>query len=323
MHARRAAGNPPGRRGDKHKLGLAVEGGGMRGIVSCAMLSALEDFGYGQEFDAIYGGSSGSVNAAYFLAGDLWRSLSIYYDDLASRRFINLRRVLRRGAPLDVDFAFEEVFALTKPLDAAAVLRSPVPLHVAIALVDEQRTIWPSEFESPSELMSALRAGSWLPVAATGTATFRGRRAIDGGALISHPSRIALADGCTHVLSLSTRPAHHRRNRPDLLQRYAAARLGALSPGFRELYLEGDRIGQADRRRLDGWRTDPLPEPAVLDLCPISDRRVSRHDIDTGRLQAAARDAYEVMAWALTGVFERAYPRLMTATREAARRPAK
>ena len=316
LRARRAAGGGPGRRADGHKIGLAVEGGGLRGIVSGAMLSALEDLGYGQVFDAIYGGSSGSVNAAYFLAGDLWRSLSIYYDDLATRRFIDLRRLLRRRALLDVDFAFDEVFALTKPLDTAAVLRSPTPLHVTIALVDEQRTIWPSEFESSADLTSALRAGSWLPVATTGTATFRGQRAIDGGALISHPSRVALADECTHVLSLSTRPAHQRRNRPDLLQRYAATRLDATSPGLGALYLEGDRIGQVDRRQLDRWRVDPVPVPAVLDLCPTTDRGVSRYDIDTGRLQAAARNAYEVMAWALTGVFERAYPRLTTATRE-------
>ena len=43
LRARRAAGGGPGRHADGHKLGLTVEGGGMRGIVSCAMLSALCD----------------------------------------------------------------------------------------------------------------------------------------------------------------------------------------------------------------------------------------------------------------------------------------
>lgn len=319
MRTRRADGSAQGHRADGHKLGLAVEGGGMRGIVSCAMLSALEDFGYTQVFDAIYGGSSGSVNAAYFLAGDLWRSLSIYYDDLATRQFIDLRRILRRKAPLNVDFAFDVVFELTKPLDTAAVLASPIPLHVMIGLVDEGRTISPSEFDSAADLKSALRAGSWLPVATTGSATFRGQRAIDGGALTSHPSRTALNDECTHLLSLSTRPAEHSRTRPDLLQRYAATRLNAMSQGLGATFLEADRIGQADRQKLNRWRTNPLPEPAVLDLCPPPGRSVSRHDIDSGRLQAAARSAYEVMAWALTGSFERAYPRLTTATTERAR----
>ena len=57
----------------------------------------------------------------------------------------------------------------------------------------------------------------------------------------------------------------------------------------------------------------------MLDLCPLPGRSVARHDINPGRLQAAARSAYEVMAWALTGTFKRAYPRLTTTTTERAR----
>lgn len=248
-----------------------------------------------------------------------WKATAAGAIDLATRRFIDLRRVFRRQPPLDVDFAFDVVFELTKPLNTNAVLSSPIPLHVSIGLVDERRTISPSEFHSDADLKSALRAGAWLPVATTGSATFRGQRAIDGGALTSHPSRTALADGCTHLLSLSTRPAQHSRTRSDLLQLYAALRLNAMAPGLGAAFLEADRIGQEDRRNLTLWRTDPLAESAVLDLCPPPGSSLSRHDIDIGRLQVAARSAYEVMAWALTGTFERAYPRLTTATTQQAR----
>jgi predicted acylesterase/phospholipase RssA len=71
MRQRRAENTDIRNRTDSAKLGLAVEGGGMRGIISCAMLSSLEDHGYAKVFDAVYGESSGSVNAAYFLAGRL------------------------------------------------------------------------------------------------------------------------------------------------------------------------------------------------------------------------------------------------------------
>jgi predicted acylesterase/phospholipase RssA len=57
----------PGKRPseDRAKLGLAVEGGGMRGVVSAAMLAALEDLGYADVFDALYASSSGAINCAY------------------------------------------------------------------------------------------------------------------------------------------------------------------------------------------------------------------------------------------------------------------
>lgn len=289
----------------------------MRGIISCAMLAALEDLGYTKVFDAIYGGSSGSVNAAYFLAGGLWRSLSIYYDDLASRTFIDLRRVFAGRALLDVDYAFDLVFELTKPLDYEAVLASAAPLHVSITLVDELRTIAPAEFDSRDDLKSALRAGAWLPLATVGSATFRGKRALDGGALTSHPSRLAIADGCTHVLSLSTRPATYRRTRPDLLQLYASVHLNRMRAGLGVKFLEANRAGQLDRAALNVWRTNPLEKPAVLDICPLPRLVIARHDVDPGRLQAVARGAYEAMSWAITGTFERAYPRLTTSSAEA------
>lgn len=48
-------GSAPGARGDKFKLGLVVEGGGMRGIVTGAMLMGLQDMGMLNVFDAVYG----------------------------------------------------------------------------------------------------------------------------------------------------------------------------------------------------------------------------------------------------------------------------
>lgn len=52
-------GSAPGCRGDNFKLGLVVEGGGMRGIVTGAMLMGLQDMGLVNVFDAVYGEFSG------------------------------------------------------------------------------------------------------------------------------------------------------------------------------------------------------------------------------------------------------------------------
>lgn len=46
----------PGQRNDPWKLGLVVEGGGMRGCVSGGALQALSDLGLRDAFDAVYGG---------------------------------------------------------------------------------------------------------------------------------------------------------------------------------------------------------------------------------------------------------------------------
>jgi len=60
----------------------------MGGVVSAAMLCALDDLGMTNTFDAVYAESSGAINGAYFLNGNCWHNLSIYYDDLVGVQHI-------------------------------------------------------------------------------------------------------------------------------------------------------------------------------------------------------------------------------------------
>jgi predicted acylesterase/phospholipase RssA len=52
---RALSGSRPGRRTDGHVVSLAVEGGGMRGVVSAAMCAVLEPSGLVPSFDRICG----------------------------------------------------------------------------------------------------------------------------------------------------------------------------------------------------------------------------------------------------------------------------
>ncbi len=48
-------------------------------------------------FDAVYGSSAGAINATYFLSGQR-EGVNIYCEDIANRRFVDLRRLVpRRG----------------------------------------------------------------------------------------------------------------------------------------------------------------------------------------------------------------------------------
>lgn len=53
------------------QVGLAIEGGGMRGCVSAGMIAAVSTFGLMDTFDAVYGSSAGSLVGAYAIAGQV------------------------------------------------------------------------------------------------------------------------------------------------------------------------------------------------------------------------------------------------------------
>jgi len=69
LRQRMLDGSRPGGRRDGCKLGLVVEGGGMRGIVTGAMLMGLLGCDARGCFDGVYGASAGAINATYFLTG--------------------------------------------------------------------------------------------------------------------------------------------------------------------------------------------------------------------------------------------------------------
>ncbi|MEV6520652.1 patatin-like phospholipase family protein [Longispora sp. NPDC051575] len=293
----------PGGRADGYRIGLAVEGGGMRGVVSAAMLAALEDLGLPfTAFDAIYGASSGAINCAYYICGNTWYPLSIYFDDLSTPKFVDFRRLLT-GNVLNIDFALDDVVGKVKPLDVAALLDSVVPFHIAITNVDHVRTETASEFGSATEVMAALKASMWLPVAIRGTTTFRDFRAVDGGVLTAHPFQLAVNDGCTHVLSLSTRPIRPPRQRHSLAHYLTRRHLERLQPNLGDSYMAAVRKYRSDREQLQARMREPGDPPYVLDLAPLPwMSEVKRHELHLGPLLTGARGGYEVVCCAIEGI---------------------
>lgn len=304
LRERRRAGSKPTRRApdDSAKVGLAVEGGGMRGVVSAAMLQVIEECGLADGFDAVYGISSGAINAAYYLAGETWYPVSIYFHDLTTRRFIDFRRAWG-GNILNLEYAFKEVVAVRKPLDYPGVLASKVPLKVAVTDVDGLKTSLAEDFVDPAELEQALLASSWLPIGVRGTTRFRGQRAVDGGVLTALPFRLALSDGCTHVLSLSTRPMGPPGSGISMVHRYTYRYLERIQPGLGAGYLDAIRQKHQDQAMLRAKRDEAASEaPYILDLAPLpGTREVKRHEMRLGPLVEAGASAAEVMYCAIEG----------------------
>ena len=204
---------------------------------------------------------------------------------------------------MNLDYAFEVVMDQIKPLDYQRVIDSTVPLQIAITLVDEIRTLVPEDVASGPELKAALRAGAWLPPGVRGTATFRGQRSADGGLLTALPFWLAEADGCTHILSLSTRPMPTAPRRPSALNKYMARHLDGISPGLGRAYSMAINRMHSDEMRLRRMRVSPPARPPyILDLAPLPESpEVKRHEQRRERLMAAARAAYEVMFTAVQG----------------------
>jgi predicted patatin/cPLA2 family phospholipase len=201
---------------DGRKVALIVEGGAMRGVISCAALMGLEEMGMTHVFDEIYGASAGALNAAYFLAGQAAYATTIYYQKINNTRFI--RRLWHRKI-VDIDDLFETVIARERPLHVAKVLASRSRLFITIADACTGEAFLTDAQSSTTPLLTLLKASAAMPIFYNGLVAVDGRDCFDGALVNPLPVLEAIASGCTDLLVLLTRPPSFRESIPGRLER--------------------------------------------------------------------------------------------------------
>jgi predicted patatin/cPLA2 family phospholipase len=215
---------------DGASIALCVEGGAMRGVVSAGMVGALEELGLINAFDAVYGSSAGSINAAYFLAGAARMGTTIYYEDISTRQFIDLRRMVGRQPVVNVGFLLDDVAVSRKILDTARVIAAPTPLAVVATDADTAKPVIFRHFSSGADLLNAMRASATMPVLAGSACEYRNGRYYDASVSEPIPLPSAEADGHTHIVVLLTRPRGETRRLSAFDRYYVIPRLGRVAP---------------------------------------------------------------------------------------------
>ncbi len=314
----------PGARADGQRLALVLEGGGMRGVVSAGMASALEQRRLLDCFDLVVGTSAGALNAAGFLAGVVEGCLVAYHTAFATRRFINPYRLLIGRPAIDVAFTLDHV---DERLDAARHRRtvsSDISLHCVAVDVDTALAGDLTDLRSENELRCALLASSRMPWIGGGPVEFRGRRWLDGGLAEPIPHQVATGLGATHVLALMTRPLGVARTPPPRLANgIIERRLRRLNPALVELHRRRSSDYEAAVTEIAAATNEPgTGGPFVYGL------RLARGGPEVGQLErrpmaleTAGRLAYEHTAAVLdaAGVTTAATAAFGTSTSQTAR----
>jgi predicted patatin/cPLA2 family phospholipase len=286
-----------GERSDGSRLALALEGGGMRGVVSAGMAAAIERLGLTHCFDLVIGTSAGALNGAALLADVAEACATAYHSAFTTRRFINPYRLLIGRAAVDVAFTLDH--ADPDGLDAGRHERttaSKTPLHCVAVDVDRAERSVLSELHSVDELRGALLASSRMPWLGGKPVSFRGRRFLDGGLAESIPCRSALELGATHVLVLQTRPwGVPLEPASGLADRIISGRLRALNPALLDLYRRRPEDYEAAVAAVAAATRDPATEPPFLYglRLPEGTEPVGRLERRADRLRAAERTARE------------------------------
>ena len=112
------------------KIGLVVEGGGMKCAYSAGILDKFLDDHI--QFDSCIGVSAGAANTLSYLAGQRGRNLRFYTEHLSDPRYLSVHSLIRTGSLFGLQYIYG---TLTNsdgkdPIDYDAIMKNPAEFYM-------------------------------------------------------------------------------------------------------------------------------------------------------------------------------------------------
>lgn len=201
------------------KIGLVVEGGGMKCAYNAGILDAFLEEGI--TFDYCIGVSAGAGNLVSYLAGQKGRNLRFFTDHIHSSRYFGLKSLLKTGDLFGLEYIYGELTRAEgeDPLDFNAFMKNPAEYE---AVVTNALTGKPEYFGR--EMMKQddyrlIMASSAIPVACH-PVELNGTPYYDGGLTDAIPVRRALERGCQKLVVILSKNRDYVRKPQGMRKLY-------------------------------------------------------------------------------------------------------
>jgi predicted patatin/cPLA2 family phospholipase len=196
------------------KIGLVLEGGGMRGVYTSGVLDYLMEKDFYLPY--IIGVSAGACNGVAYVSKQIGRSKESSIGYIDDPMLINYKNLIDKGYLINMDLLFDEMPNKLIPFDYDAFYKSNQEF---IVVTTNCRTGKPVYFrkEDCRDIMMVCRASSSLPFIAP-IIEIDGEPMLDGGITDSIPVRKSIEDGNNKNVLVLTRPAGYRKKPSKIKQ---------------------------------------------------------------------------------------------------------
>ena len=185
------------------KIGLVLEGGGMRGLFSAGVLDALLELKE-LSINGIVGVSSGALFGVNYVSKQKERAVRYnkkYADD---KRYMGLHSWITTGNAVNKDFAFYELPYKLDVFDNETFKKAKTDFYVVMTNVESGKPEYVL-IEDAFAQMEYLRATSALPFASK-IIEINGKKYLDGGISDSIPIDFCESLGYDKIITVLTRP---------------------------------------------------------------------------------------------------------------------
>lgn len=257
------------------RVGLVLEGGGMKGLYTAGVLDTMMDKGFLP--DVICGTSAGvtfGVNLPSGQKGRVLRYNTTYAKDPA---YISMRSLLLSGDIVNYEFAYHRLPESLDPIDNEAFVAAGVEFYATVTnvLTGEAEYLPVRDCKQDIEI---IRASASLPFVSR-KVMIDGTPYLDGGIVDNIPISKCLERGCDKIIVVLTHARDYVRN--ENLARLA-----------RILYRKDKNLIKAFERRDERYNkskqliADLERQGRVFVIAPEQELNIGRLESDPGKMTA-------------------------------------
>lgn len=250
------------------KVGLVLEGGGIRGAYTAGALEWLKDQGI--RFDYHVGISSGAAYLACYLADrmDVAKKMATYYT--CQKDVVGLKALMKCGHYVDYQKVFEEDMMQKEHMRIHNIIENQLPMEVGCYDLAAGKTIYFNSSELDED-MKIIRGACALPIASA-IVEVNGHRLLDGGITKMIPIERALEQQCTKCVVITTKPKDYVRKPSSGFICGLMKIVYKECPQVAKDYKVRDKNYYAQRKIID----DMVEEGKAVNIYPSQTLKVSR-----------------------------------------------
>ena len=194
------------------KVGLVLEGGGMRALFTAGVLDALLDIKE-LDIDGIVGVSAGALFGVNYVSGQKERAIRYNKKYARDKRYMGFYSWITTGNAVNEEFAFYEIPFKLDVFDQEKFKQSKIDFYVVMTNVESGKPEYVL-IKDVFKQMEYLRATSALPFASK-IIEINGKKYLDGGISDSIPIDYCEGLGYDKIILVLTRPKN--TNKEDKL----------------------------------------------------------------------------------------------------------
>ena len=189
------------------KLGLVLEGGGVRGAYTAGALAWLTDHDLMVDYGV--GISSGAVYLCGYFMKNKDASYRMATDYAADKNNVGIRALIKEKHYVALNYLFDGDLLEKEKFDIQPLIDANPDMEIGAYDLNQGKTIWfRSKDLDPG--LKIVRGACALPVASE-TVCYKDYRLVDGGITKLIPIERAVEQECTNYLVITTKPKEYVR----------------------------------------------------------------------------------------------------------------